>query len=591
MPWVLLLMSFIATDRDRIHDQGDPFTMMPQADQPRAATDAQQPVEIHYVLTGESASFQVIEVILLETSSRAIPAWRTVRRSFVQPAHGMFSVVGNAGEVSLLVIRPVSGAWYSLEGPFTWPHQSDSRHIRLRHLRTLAGKLPHGSSTPAELMWLQIDDGSSVTTIPCTLMGESSWECVGVPVNASGVVVAISHDGLSFRVISRSDLDDRTAQPMDRAAWARLVSVSSPRRDDPAVELSIWRTETSRGFGRQLREPDPTTGTIRLDAAHFWIYGRSTPSDRFLQIAGPGFATARLDLGEVASGPLSAPAVVQLTESTPVLGVVLTHAGDPAPGALVLVSEIVEQPPGVDPTETRRVQRRSVMDARADSDGRFVLDGLGSQRYDLLVIHRTEGRARLSYTPDGRSLTVRLSAPRQIGGRVLWHDRPAAGIPVVLLPDPDELAASREPLDHVSLETTTGSDGRFRLSLPPAGTTELRIGTDDTGLIRRRLLPTRQMAAMTDLGDLRLGRPIRFSAYLTGSDGCDLLAAGPMGSLGMHVVRARSGPGGAFSVVLPEPGRWFFTASCSGTEWSVEPPTMNLQAETDDISVTFNVVR
>jgi hypothetical protein len=58
------------------------------------------------------------------------------------------------------------------------------------------------------------------------------------------------------------------------------------------------------------------------------------------------------------------------------------------------------------------------------------------------------------------------------------------------------------------------------------------------------------------------------------------VAAGPVGSLGVDLVRAVFDPGhGAYRLWLPEPGFWWLEATCGTESRSVIPPVMRIRPD------------
>jgi hypothetical protein len=161
--------------------------------------------------------------------------------------------------------------------------------------------------------------------------------------------------------------------------------------------------------------------------------------------------------------------------------------------------------------------------------------------------------------------------------RVLRHGLPVPAARVRFLPAPDAWAASMDPMDHVTEETRTKDDGTFALALPrnPAGTIQVLLD-DGTGV--RVAVPTLQTTAHDVLlGDLTVPDPRRLVVRLLDGAACDLLAVGPLGALGVKVVRATSRTG-VYELELPDAGSWALNAECRGETYEIEPPVVVLPA-------------
>ena len=145
-----------------------------------------------------SSSAGTTEVaIKVETGTdAALEITRLVRARSHQPWHVAATVdrkatdqesllEGIAGVETLLLIRSQGHPGYILDGPFRWPSQRARYVVRPRWRRTVRGQF---SGPHAPLVWVTSDDSIMAQTI-CDWVGETDWECVGVPLNAVGVVL------------------------------------------------------------------------------------------------------------------------------------------------------------------------------------------------------------------------------------------------------------------------------------------------------------------------------------------------------------------------------------------------------------------
>ena len=116
---------------------------------------------------------------------------------------------------------------------------------------------------------------------------------------------------------------------------------------------------------------------------------------------------------------------------------------------------------------------------------------------------------------------------------------------------------------------------RFELALPEDGAGEVVIGGNGLAKVRYRLHGV-ERAPVNDLGDIHLPSPLTVTVRLM-APGCDLHAVGPLGSLGLELVRGLFDPtSSAHRMVFPEPGFWWLEAQCGAQARTVQPPVLQL---------------
>ncbi len=246
--------------------------------------------------------------------------------------------------------------------------------------------------------------------------------------------------------------------------------------------------------------------------------------------------------------------------------------GSPAAGAQVSVSRLVER-------QARGRRERVRLDAGetvADEQGRFALGGLDpADPVEALAAHPSGGRARRTVAANhSGEVRLRLAAGAVVEGRVVARGAPVAGALVEAdVPTGVHLTLA-DATDAVGLPVRTGSDGRFRLALPPVGSSGLRIQVD--GRTTRVPLPT-PPPALTVLGDVELAPGVVLHVELAGGGQCAVTAIGPMHASGVTVIRG-TGDGAAWRLPLPEPGVWMLRALCAGQEVPVEPALVEIPA-------------
>jgi hypothetical protein len=527
---------------------------------------------------------QAIEVSSLEPAVSPSSGWVFRSHSIVRAHHGSFLLLGPQGRLTVLLAQPVNRPWYFLEGPFSWPAPGTTLRVDPVRRRTVTGTVDPGLSQPNGITWLPSDDELFADRALCRI-ARGTWQCLGAPWTVPGVVIALANESIGSTVIARASRH-ATERPLvlEPARWGRLVSVESPGKATD-IQISAWKTIASRNQRSQRERIEPNT-SIRMQSvgAKMWITGLGLASGGFVQIDGSDITTTRIGLDDIASGPPNLPLTIQVRQSVPLKGEVVAPDGRPVPRAVVLVSEIVQST-----SSDNQPRLRTIAEVQANNAGRFAVHGLGNQPYEFLVMDSLWGRARIKRTPDGRDLTIHLQRITRVGGRVVRQRVPVVDVPVRLRPDLNELASGTEPLDHVTLETRTGPDGRFTIALPPAGSTELQVGSEALGYVRRRVPAARDAPYDIALGDLELGGAIRLEATLLTSEICDLLAAGPIGSSGMTIVAGTRQPASTFSLVLPESGRWLLTARCHGQELRVDPDFIDVPPDLAELTAQFSV--
>lgn len=443
---------------------------------------------------------------------------------------------------------------------------------------------------PTRIAWLDSEDRGDADPWPtCSLVAPGHWECIGLPLDRSGVVIVPASQPLSYGIVPRTPLST-IGQPVEvrSAAWGRLIRVLGAGDTETELRLAVKKPRSSGRRPRSIRTfltPDDRITISQVDRSSFWIAGSERTEETVLEITGARIATERIPIDDWQQGPPELPIYVPTSAPIMVAGQVLSADGRPAPGALVSVSEISMDPQQQREGVERPPRRQAVTEVRADSQGRFQIAGLGPQAYDFLAVHATLGRVSAILEPDSAPMVLRLEVPKQVRGRVVRERQPVSGVPVRRFPNVAELAEAIDPTEYVESETITDPDGRFVLALPPRGSGELRIGRAGTGVVRLPLLPATQMPPVTDLGDITLSPLARLVVRIDGVDACDLYATGPLGSPGIEVIRSIRKGSGVRSFRLPESGGWWLSLICSGVEQPLSPSFVQIPADATDMSI------
>jgi hypothetical protein len=86
-----------------------------------------------------------------------------------------------------------------------------------------------------------------------------------------------------------------------------------------------------------------------------------------------------------------------------------------------------------------------------------------------------------------------------------------------------------------------------------------------------------------NLGDVLVPDPRRVTVRLL-APACDLMAVGPLGTLGLTIVRASKGYG-VYWLELPEPGMWAINAECAGATYALDPAVVAVPPEGPELTL------
>jgi hypothetical protein len=512
--------------------------------------------------------------------------WHVAETLNANTSEANVSLQGSVGAETLLLIRAPGHLGYILDGPFRWPAQAATYPASTLWRRTIRG---HSTGSHAPLIWVGKDDwGVSRTT--CEWINSTAWECVGVPLNAIGVVVATTSGEVRCSIpnglVSASGVE---ATSNHTSAWGRLVVVqtSGSVRSKDGIRVTAQRLQVPRERPLATRlevVPERQIHVERVADGVAWIWGTGAPADGWVEIGATGAATERIDVREVSEVPPELPLRIQLQPPATVFGRVSAPAGNIAAEAVVTLYRFGPDDRG--PNHDKQPPRRiTVAEMRADTDGVFHFDDLALEPYEVVAIHPALGRGVRRVTPDGRETDIVLRSTAQVRGRVLRNGVPAAGVRVVIVPDLAQFAAAGDLTEMRGGDGESNEDGRFAVSLAARGSSELRIGDERAGVRRVPLGPAESLSGVIDIGDVELGALAVVTFVLEGNTACDILLTGPAGRTGMSVLRSsRLGPA-LSQAVVPEPGRWHVTAVCGSRERAVVPASIDVSTSARDITV------
>jgi len=531
----------------------------------------------------DSAVPAAIEIVRL---ARTIEdrRWHLAETVHATASEGKLALKGPIGVETLLLIRAAGHPGYILDGPFRWPPQAATYLVRAQWRKTIRGNF---IGSHASLTWVSTDDGTLPGTM-CEWVGRATWECVGVPLNAIGVVVMNTTGevkcGIPGAVVSPSGV----VMTRTRAtAWGRLViAQTGPLSPSPdAVRITAKRVQIPRARPLTTRVEVVADSRVQIDTVAdgvVWISGAEVPDDGWIEIGAPDRASERLDLREVTDTPPDLPLRVQLQPAVTVSGRVSNAARNPATDAVVTLYRFVRSDRDRDRKSPVRI---TVAETHADSEGAFHFDDLAIEPHEVVAMHPVFGRGVRQVTPDGREIEIALRSSAQAVGRVLKQGMPVAAARVAVVPDLAQFAAAGDITELRGGETQTDEDGRFAVTLASRGSSELRVGDEGAGVKRLSLGTADRQAGVIDVGDIELdaGASITFVFEAAGS--CEILLTGPAGRTGMSVVRgSRIGPA-MFQAAVPEPGRWHTVAVCGTRERAVVPPWLDVSPSARDVTI------
>jgi hypothetical protein len=362
------------------------------------------------------------------------------------------------------------------------------------------------------------------------------------------------------------------------AKWGRLirifpaseadeVSASALRLDRPAVRPNTRTLDVA---------PDDDTHVWPVSPTAFWVTGTSRQTDAFIRFEAKSSARHDEPLEDVAQDA-DTPLAVALQTSLALDGRVESSNGSPVSGALVgLVTLRPNDTAEPTPAMLKNADVMRVAERRTDADGAFEFEGLESRFYKVVVVDFEHGRGEQWARAAGPPIVVRLKAPSKATGRVLRQKLPAAGVNVRFVPDATAWRDSRDPSEHLTLDVSSGDDGRFVLVLPPLAEGTVQVSAPD-GATKRIPLPHLTDVSEIALGDVVLEDLIPVEIQTDMPD-CVVSAVGPAGASGFSIVRART-TGVVHSLQLPEPGQWLMHVECGGVERRVAPSAIEVSAK------------
>jgi hypothetical protein len=285
--------------------------------------------------------------------------------------------------VAVVIVLQRRDGRYLLDGPVALSRGDAERRIDDVWRQTAQGVVVGTVVGTPAIEWLSADGAAADVWPACWWTGSTRWACMGVPLDAAGVVIAA--DG--HRLWS-TPADARTAVSLRAGVWGRLVVV----RDRHGGSLPGLSATAARAVVPPLR-----TKTVRLEASALpdvrvslvgrsavWISGDSSPPAAWVEIRTTRSGPAYVPLADMAEGSPQVAVQVMLDDTRGVNAVVMSDRAAPAAGALVSIFRLID-PPASQGGREPPPRRVFASDAVTDDEGRVRVEGLGDAVYDRCV--------------------------------------------------------------------------------------------------------------------------------------------------------------------------------------------------------------
>lgn len=454
---------------------------------------------------------------------------------------------------------------------------------------SIAGAIPPALTAVNRVIWLDVGTSDSAT---CEL-SPARWRCDDLPESPHGIVVMIGDAGLAFECVAACGSG---GGPRVRK-WGRLLVLSPggvAPNDLRDIHVAAWKPNRSvfRTAARRLiAAHDPDIEVTPVSGGAFWVAGDAVDADSFISIDGPAVGSMRVPVSAAAEGPPDAPFFVAAAIPFSLSGRVQSAALEDVPGADIQLFAPLGRTDGEPAAALTDEAAPMVLHAEMQSDasGGFTFERLAAGSYLLVATDGTMGRGSARVRSLGEPVVVRLEPPLRARGRVLRRQLPVAGARVRFMPAPDAFMKSTDPGALIAEDAVTDDSGRFALTLPRQvpGTLQA-VGQDGTAA----RVPVAPPARARDIvvGDISLPDRRRLTIRLLATETCAMLAAGPLGTLGLTIVRGTAA-GGLHWFELPEAGEWALEAECQGESVEVDPRIVAVPARGPDTTVDVRIVR
>lgn len=451
----------------------------------------------------------------------------------------------------------------------------------------LSGAIPRSLDSPARVTWIAADEQEP--PVECYLRQPSAWACQS-PHSRGVVVIVGAQEGVAAIPVG---LAAGVSTPVV-TKWGRVVRLTAggvPKEDLHDVKVSAWRP--LRPASRLLTQrfaaaEEPGITVLRLSDEVFWIAGNAVDPDAYLRIDGPALASSRLAVAGIQDGQPEFSVFADVSPPVSIRGQVVDEHGQDVENAVVELWAPLR--PGEDPREEKDAGRVLLRWAavRSDTQGRFDFPRMAPGQYEIAAIHTSAGRGTATVSSLAEPVLLKLKTPAVATGRVLRHGLAVGAARVRFVPDATALSESTDPAMHLSDEASTDTEGRFLLPLPPVKRGAVQVNAPD-GSVVRVSLPATPGSSSVSLGDIALPDKRTVILRLMDPRACEVTAAGPLGQIGLTMVRATRESAGIFQLQVPEAGTWILDVQCEGRAYNVEPPAVVVPADGPDVTVDIRL--
>jgi hypothetical protein len=371
-------------------------------------------------------------------------AWHLAETVRTTTSGGRATVEGPIGVETLLLISAAGQPGYILDGPFRWPSRASTYVVRSNWRKTVRGSF---AGVRGLLEWVSADE-NSLPAATCEWTDGPNWECVGIPLNAAGVVVMATMGevkcGIPSGTLSPSGVDIASTRT---APWGRLV-IAQTGLSPPAgaVHMSVRRSAAPPSRPLSTRLDVRTDIRVQVDTIAdgiAWISGlvEVQEDDGWVEIEARGRGRERVGMRELTGAPADVPLRVQLQPPASLSGFVKSASGAAASGTVLTLYRFAAAD-----RDDRKLQelRLAVAETMADASGSFHFDDLSVEPYEVVALHPVFGRGVRRVTPDGREIEIALQSSARPVGRVVRGGVPAEGVSVVVVPDLVQFASAAD---------------------------------------------------------------------------------------------------------------------------------------------------
>lgn len=442
--------------------------------------------------------------------------------------------------------------------------------IAAQALRPLSGDIPRGLDVPSRVLFVPAED--SPVDAGCDAHA-GRWICAKVAAGSRGLVVFVGQDALAWLVVGTD------ARGASAASWGRVVQVS-PAAVTPAelhdLGLTPWKPDRPRLRSRTrqfMATADDGVRVTKLSSSRFWVSGRVAYPDAFLLLEGPAIGSQRLPTARLPDEPAEQIVYLDATLPATLQGYVQGSRGEDAQGAHIELMEVLDMSPDARVADDTPVIHRASTSVSAD--GSFRFERVTGGPFRISARHARLGRGVVWATAAGPPISIKLAPAPRVTGRVLRQKLPLAGARVRFVPDIAAWAVTADPIDVITAEATTGDDGVFVVGVPLSRSGTIQILTTDGGVVR---VAVPEVRGELSVGDVAVPDRLPLLVRMIDEGGCDLVAAGPLGALGLVMVRGTR-VADLHQLDLPEPGSWALTAECGGDLVPAEPAIVTVPAD------------